>query len=118
MPTPFVAPLFALGGGGSGSATINVGRRRPFLAWTTVTMIDSLIDFDRDNAVAADIFTVDGVRTATRVFAGDHFGPLGSSSNVFAGAVGGSGTRMSFFLRAFNPSDLAASGEAIVLTLD
>jgi hypothetical protein len=116
----FVSPLSAFSS--NASVNINLGFPRPFLAWITVTMVDSLIDFDRDNAVAADIFTVDGVRTPTRAIDGDHFGPLGSGANLFAGAFTGFGLNVLFFLRApfllNGNNDIAAHGEAIVLTLD
>ena len=59
----FKVDLFALKNlGGSASATIDLGRARPFIAWGSVTMVDSLNDFDRDNAYAFDIFTINGVR--------------------------------------------------------
>lgn len=60
----FKVDLFALKNeGGSASATIDLGRRRPFLAWGSVSMVDPLTDFDRDNAYAFDIFTIDGSLT-------------------------------------------------------
>ena len=80
----FKVDLFALKNeGGSASATIDLGRRRPFLAWGSVSMVDPLTDFDRDNAYAFDIFTVDGNLTASRVFGGDHWGPQGSGEQRF-----------------------------------
>jgi hypothetical protein len=109
-----VAPLFASPSTGSGSVTINLGRPQFFVAWITVNMVDPTIDFDRDNAIAADIFLVDGSRTASRVFGGDHFGVSGSAANVFQGAVVGFGTRITFFLRIFGP-DVSAAGEAVVV---
>ena len=74
MPA-FRAPMFVSPSVGTSSVTINVGFRRPFIAFVTVTMIDSLIDFDFDNAVAADVFRVDGVTTPglrLRSQVGDH----------------------------------------------
>src|SRR5262245_5515259 len=112
-----VVPMWALNSTGWASVTINLGERRPFLAWATVTMIDSLTDFDRDNAVVADIFTVDGVLLPWRVANGDHWGPPGSASNVFPGAWVGFGSRINIWLRVFHIADLEAYGEAIVLTL-
>src|SRR5262245_17907229 len=110
-------PMFALGSTGNASVTIDLGRPRPFLALAMTTMIDSLSNFDRDNAVVADIFTVDGVRLPPRVNGGDHWGPPGSGSNVFPGAFVGFGRRINIFLRVFHISDLEAYGEAVVLTL-
>ena len=80
----FKVDLFALKNeGGSASATIDLGRRRPFLAWGSVSMVDPLTDFDRDNAYAFDIFIVDGTLTASRGTGGEHWGPPGSGNNVF-----------------------------------
>lgn len=110
-----VAPLFASpSAGSSDSVTIDLGSRRPFLAWITINMVDPTIDFDRDNAIAADIFLVDGSLTASRVSGGAHFGPSGSGSNVFQGAVFAVGRRITFYLRIFGP-DVAAAGEAVVV---
>jgi len=55
--------------GGSASATVDLGKTRSFLAWGSVTMVDSLSDFDDDNAYAFNIFTIDGVKTPTAVTA-------------------------------------------------
>lgn len=104
--------------GGSASATVDLGARRRFLAWGSVTMVDPLTDFDRDNAVALDIFTVDGALTANRVFGGDHWGPEGSGDNVFDGAVVGFGRRVNFWLRSLHSADLDSFGVGIVLVLD
>lgn len=74
MPYPprvFIRPMLALHSTGIASVTLDLGRRRPFLCWVKVTMIDSLTDFDRDNAIAAGIFTIDGVQQPTRVLGGD-----------------------------------------------
>ena len=60
--------------GGSASATVDLGKTRSFLAWGSVTMVDSLSDFDDDNAYAFDIFTIDGVKTPTAVYGGAHWG--------------------------------------------
>jgi hypothetical protein len=112
-------PMWALNSApGSSSTTIDLGFARPFVAFATITMVDSLIDYDRDNAVVADIFTVDGVRTPSRVNGGDHFGDPDTGSNVFPGAFVGFGRRIQFFLRAFHIEDLEAYGEAVVITLD
>ena len=99
------------------SVTVDLGRRRLFIASMAVTWVDPLIDFDRDNAIAADIFTIDGVRTSIRAFGGDHFGPFGSSANVFQGSIFAFGQRISFFLRAFGP-DVAAGAEGTVILAD
>lgn len=111
-------PMWALGATGNASVTIDLGRARSFLALARITMIDSLSDFDRDNAVVADIFTIDGALLPARVSGGDHWGPPGSGNNVFPGAFVGFGRRINIWLRVFHISDLEAYGEAVVLTLD
>ena len=115
----FRVNLFALKNeGGSASATVDLGRNRRFMAWGSVTMVDPLTDFDRDNAFAFDIFTVDGNLTSSRVHGGEHWGPSGSGNNVFDGAVTGFGRRVTFFLRSIHTSDLDSFGVCVVLALD
>ena len=110
--------LWALkNGGGSGSATIDLGRNRSFLAWANVTMIDSLSDFDSDNAVVAEVFQVDGSETWKAVFGGAHWGAAGSSSNVHQGAYVGFGRRVTFRIRSIHSSDLDSYGMGIVVAL-
>jgi len=112
-------PVWALkNGGGSGTVQVDLGTTRRVLAWGQMTMVDSLADADRDNAYAFDIFTVDGSLTASRVFGGAHWGPLGSGSNVFEGAVQGFGQRVNFWLRTIHSADLDTFGQGILLTLD
>ncbi len=111
--------LFALKNeGGSASATINLGSRRRFLAFGSVTMIDPLRDFDRDNAVAFDIYRIDGVKTSYRVYGGDHWGAHGNSNNVYEGAYVGYGQRIEFWLRSIHSHDLDAFGVGVVIVLD
>ena len=111
--------LFALKNeGGSASATVDLGDSRRFMAWGSVTMIDPLSDFDRDNAFAFDIFTIDGNLTNSRVHGGEHWGSAGSGNNVFDGAVVGFGRRINFWLRSIHSADLDAFGVGIVLVLD
>jgi hypothetical protein len=113
-----VVPLFTAPGTTFDSATVNLGTRRFFVAWITINWDDPLRNYDRDNAIAADIF-VDGSPTAVRAFNGDHFGPLGPPGspnffNVFQGAVATFGQRITFFLRVFGP-DIAAGAEGVVV---
>jgi hypothetical protein len=84
-------------------------------------MIDSRILFDRDNAVSAEVFRVDGRILPPRVFGGDHWGPEGSNSNIRPGAFIGFGRTIDFVLDlpiTGGGTDLDAYGEAVVLTLD
>jgi hypothetical protein len=111
-------PMWALQATGNASVTFDLGRPRPFLCWVSVTMIDSLGPFDRNNAIAADIFSVDGVQQPTRVFDGDHWGPNGAITNVMPGVVVGTGRFINCWLRVRGMSDLEAYGEAVVMTLD
>ena len=101
--------------GGSGSATIDLGRNRSFIAWANVTMIDSLSDFDRDNAVVAEVYQVDGAETWKAVFGGDHWGGAGSSSNVHQGAYVGYGRRITFRIRSMHSDDLDSYGMGVVV---
>ena len=101
--------------GGSETATINLGTTRNFSAWCQVNMVDSLADFDQDNAVVIEIYQVDGAETWKTIYGGDHFGSEGSSSNVHPGAMSGSGQRITFRMRAMHSEDLSAFGTGIVL---
>lgn len=101
--------------GVSETATINLGSPRTFYAWTQINMIDSLTDFDRDNAVAIEIYQVDGNFTGWRVSGGDHFGAPNTSQNVHQGAMVGHGQRITFRIRAMHSQDLAVYGTGIVL---
>jgi len=113
------ASLWALKNtGGYGTVSIDLGRPRRFVAWGEVTMVDSLSDFDRDNAVAIEVYQVDGVETWKAVFGGDHWGPVGNSSNVHQGAYVGSGQVVTLRLRSLHADDLDVYGVGKVITLD
>ncbi len=116
---PFIAiPIFALNQmGGTDSITIDLGQVHQFLAWGSITMIDSLADFDRDNMYCLDIYEVDGVRTGTCIYGGDHFGSEGGPANVFSGAFAGFGRRVTFRISAGHVADLEVAGYALVLVL-
>ena len=116
---PFVVyPLYAFNSEmGTDSVTIDLGAVRHFLAWGTITMIDSLVDLDRDNMCFIDVYEVDGNRTSWTVSGGDHLGSDNSPGNVYQGTYVGYGRRITFRITAGNVSDLEASGHAIVLVL-
>lgn len=104
--------------GGTGSTLIDLGRERRFLAWGEVTFVDSLADYDRDNGVALDIFTVDGEHPQRVGWGGAHLGGEGAPSNLFTGAVVGRGREIQFRLSTFHNSDLEAYGVGCVVLLD
>jgi hypothetical protein len=117
-----VRDLYARSSTGESSVTINLGQETFFLAWGTVSVIDSLSDFDRDNAVVLDIPFVNGVFQPRRLFGGDHFGPEelvdghGHIRNVFPAAVVRFGRSVTFRLRAFHSDDLACLAYCTVMT--
>jgi len=101
--------------GGTGSAVLDLGRARRFLAWSQVTFNDSLARNDRDNATAMDIFTVDAETPGVVGFGGDHLGSAGAPSNLFPGAMVGFGRRVQFRLSTLHSADLEAYGVGCVL---
>lgn len=119
MASAFRRHLWALKSeGGSDTVTIDLGRPRPFIAWGSVTMVDPLTDFDRDNAYALDIYQIDGATTGSKVSGGDHWGVSGHTENVYDGAVVGNGRFVRIDLRAKHSADLDAFGVGVVVTLD
>jgi len=114
-----VVPLFTNSSVPFDTVTVDLGRPRTFVAFIAITWNDPLNNYDRDNAIAADILRVDGNLTAVRAVGGDHFGPQGppgspNVSNVFQGAVVAFGQVIEFWLRVFGP-DIAAGAEAVVV---
>ena len=112
----FVREMFASRANGTATVTINLGAPQIFLAWGDVTWIDSLSNFDSDNAVAIDIPFVDGARTATCLSGGAHLGDAGAFSNLHQGALVRFGQTVTFRLRAFHSDDLECFGYGIVIT--
>lgn len=104
--------------GGYGTISIDLGSPRRFVAWGTITMLDSLSDLDRDNAVVAEVFQVDGIETWKAVSGGDHWGAAGNSSNVHQGAYVGFGQTITFRIRSMHPNDMEAYGVGSVMVLD
>jgi len=102
---------------GTDSVTIDLGQTRHFLAWGSVTMIDSLNNYDRDNWHGIDIYEIDGQRTTWRVSGGDHLGSDNAPSNIYEGTRIGYGQRITFRLSAGHVSDLEVAGVAMVLVL-
>ena len=96
------------------TVTVDLLQTRFFVASITINMIDSLIDFDRDNAVAADIFSVDGVRTAPLISGGDHWGGAGTFTNVHQASLVRFGRFVTFRLRGIGP-DINACAQGVVV---
>ena len=104
-------------GAGTATRTVDLGSSRLFLAWTTLGYIDPRTDFDRDNAISAEIYQVDGVRVPYDSWGGDHLGPEGALTNHHQNTYVAFGRRITFRLRAFHTSDLDVQADGIVLTL-
>jgi hypothetical protein len=106
--------LFAKGGQ-TRTVTVDLGQPRLFLASIAVNMIDSLDNFDSDNAIAADIFLVDGVRTSPLISGGAHWGGAGAITNVHQATVIRVARTVTFRLRAFHTDiDACAQGWVVV----
>ena len=115
--TGFVVNLWNFGSD-SQIATVDLGAARPFLAWGSITFTDALVDYDRDNGGAIEVFRVDGSALGFVGSGGDHLGGPGADSNLRPGAVRGFGRTVTFRLRTFHVSDLEHYGVGCILTLD
>lgn len=111
-----VRQMFAVSPGGTSTVTIDLGAPTVFVAWGTVTWIDSLNDFDRDNAVAIDIPFVDGNPTSSVLFGGNKLGGSGTPSSLFEGALVRFGRFVTFRLRAFHSDDFDCFGYGVIIT--
>ncbi|WP_411374097.1 matrixin family metalloprotease [Arthrobacter sp. MPF02] len=112
-------PVWALkNAGGSGTVQVDLGTTRRVLAWGQVTMVDSLIDADRDNAWAIEVFDVDGDRPGGFIFGGDHFGSEKAPCNVYSGAFTGRARRITFRATSIHTFDLDIFGTGTILLLD
>jgi hypothetical protein len=60
-----------------------------------------------------DIFRIDGALTSSQVLGGDHWGPSGSGSNVFEGAVVRTGRWIECWLRTIHSQELDTFGVAV-----
>lgn len=113
------ASLWALRStGGYGSVKFDLGRRRKFVAWGMITMVDSIKHLDDDNAVVMEVFKVDDAETWKAVSGGKHWGDPGESSNVHQGAFVGFGQTVTLRLRSIHHDDLDAYGAATIIALD
>jgi len=107
--------LWTAGNTSTDTATIDLGTAQTFYAWCQINLVDSRSNFDRDNAVAIEVYKVDGALTTWRVSGGDHYGASNTDANVHEGALTGHGRRITFRLRAAHTSDLDTFGTGIVL---
>lgn len=107
--------MFALPNATTTVTVVVPGGPATFVAWGTVTWIDSTNDFDSDNATAIDIPFVNGISTSSRLNGGAHLGPPGSINNLREGALVRFGETVTFRLRAFGP-DLNCFGYGIIIT--
>lgn len=83
-----------------------------------LNMLDPLTDFDRDNAIVAEVYRVDGTSNKwSWVYGGDHWGDNCAFSNAHPGSANGHGRRITFRLRNFH-TDLTAGAVVTVLALD
>jgi len=104
-PARKVTTSFALGLNGNNQVmVIDLGSPKQFTAFGAYTLIDSITDFDSDNAVFIDIFAVDGVETGASIFDnGNKLGPPGDPRNVHAPVVTGVGQKITFRVCAIGP---------------
>lgn len=100
----FVVPLYALkNNGGVSIATVDLERKHSFLAWVMVPTIDSSADFDRDNAVAGEVYQVDGAdHKWAWLFGGDHWGDNCAFINAHQGVTVAVSRRVTFRLRSIH----------------
>jgi hypothetical protein len=82
-------------------------------------MIDSLANFDDDNAVVGEVYQVDGSdHKWAWVYGGEHWGDNCAFKNAHQGATVATGRRVTFRLRSIHHQDLDAFGMGIVQTLE
>ena len=89
---------------------VDLGSTRRLFAFVAMTGCNPQASFDRSDALALDVFRVDGVLTSTFIFNGDHWGPEGSISNIRAQSFSGSGRRITFRARSFEDASVYGIG--------
>lgn len=104
------AVWFATDNNTNDTQEVNLGSARQFFAFVVMTGCDPRADFDRGDAFALDIFTVDGYKTGSWRFGGDHFGTSGSDSNIYAQSYSGYGQRILFRSRSFQDASVFGMG--------
>lgn len=107
------ANLFASGNVQESRVTIDTGYQRFLIATANISMIDSTTDFDRDNAISADILYIDGNRW-WYVYGGDHFGDAGAVRNHHLSTWAGYARYITFRLRTFHTDAAAVSTNNVI----
>lgn len=98
--------------GGTTTREVDLGTPRDFITYVVPVFVDPFINFDRDNFLAAEVYSIDGNRLPTWIHGGDHLGGDGATSNYHAPAQFGHGQRVVYRLRC--PADCGAAAVAIL----
>jgi hypothetical protein len=94
--------------------TVSLGVRRFFVAQVAVNMLDPRIDYDADNAFAADIPKIDDAFTEI-VYWGGIWGPFGDNArNVHTPSFRGWGQTVTFRLRVMGPDESAVATGVVI----
>jgi hypothetical protein len=119
MAVARVATLSTSGGVLEDVADVTFSSNVSMAAFSGLFMVDSLTDFDSDNASAVDFAYFDGNTNNRTPFisSGPHWGAAGARSNFHVPAVVRTGRSVRFRLRTFHPSDLSSAGFGVVLSL-
>jgi len=98
------------------TGTIDLGSAPTFLAWTSIGYINGLSGpWDFDNAVAAEIYQVDGNVVPYDTWNGK-LGPEGALTNLHQMSYIGYRQTITFRLRVFQPEEMEVGLRGIVLT--
>jgi hypothetical protein len=96
---------------GTSLADVDLGAPRQFTAFVATCGNDPRNAFDHDDAIALDIFRVDGARTGTSFSGGVHWGTAsGQDSNVLARTFWGQGRVITFRARSFAAASVLGIG--------
>jgi hypothetical protein len=97
-------------------ATVDLGGPHTFLAWASTGLIygQGSGPWDFDNAIAAEVFQVDGNIVASDV-SGETLGPPGDLRNLFQTCFVGYGSTVTFRLRVWQTEEMSVVARGIVL---
>lgn len=96
---------------------VSYATSRTLSAFCGLSMIDSTVDFDRDNAVAIDI-AYRNFSSSVRspwLSGGDHWGSSGAFSNMHLCAQTFFGNHVRFRIRSFHHEDINCAGFGVVI---